>query len=185
MIFLSQLLGVPILDSRQEHVGRLRDVVIRSNGSDYPQVQGIVFKMGAAQAFIPYDCIENLSYGEVTLKKFNCSVLNQEFTTDDLFLMRDLVDQQIFDVGGVRVVRVNDLQLVKIDERFCLVGMDVSTRGLVRRLGLENWPFFGYLKPQYIDWQNVSLIPGDMAGLKLKTSYEKLERLHPADIANL
>ncbi|MFH0820703.1 MAG: CBS domain-containing protein, partial [Candidatus Peregrinibacteria bacterium] len=46
-------------------------------------------------------------------------------------------------------------------------------------------PFFGYLKPQYIDWQNVSLIPGDMAGLKLKTSYEKLERLHPADIANL
>lgn len=186
MIFLSQLLQVPIMDSRQEQVGRLKDIIVRSkNETDYPQVQGIVFKVGSGLGFIPYDCIENLSYGEVTLKKSNCSELSHEFVPEDIFLMRDLVDQQIFDMGGIRVVRVNDLQLVKIEERFCLVGIDVSSRGLIRRLGLDHWPFFKSIQSQYIDWQNVSLIPGDMAGLKLKTSYEKLEKLHPADIANL
>jgi CBS domain-containing protein/sporulation protein YlmC with PRC-barrel domain len=185
MIFLSQLFNVPIVDNRLEEIGRLKDVVVREKGDKYPEVSGIVLKMDKKNAFIPYQFIENLSYGEITLNKTNCWKMDHEFASDETQLVQDILDKQIFDVGGVRVVRVNDLELVKVDEKFLLVGIDVSNRALLRRLGLVHMPFLRRLKSNLIDWNKVSMVKGPAGNLQLETSREKLEKLHPADIANL
>jgi Mg/Co/Ni transporter MgtE len=103
----------------------------------------------------------------------------------EFLLKRDVLDEQIFDVGGIRVVRVNDLELVKVENKISLIGIDISTRALFRRLGLENLPLIKHSKSTYIDWSNVSLVKGQFGNLQLKTSREKLHKLHPADIANL
>jgi Mg/Co/Ni transporter MgtE len=100
-------------------------------------------------------------------------------------LARDVLDQQIFDVGGIRVVRVNDLELVKVEEKFALISVDVSNRALLRRLGLVNWPILRRAQSKFIDWSSLGLVKGSIGNLKLNTSREKLEKLHPADIANL
>ncbi len=184
MIFLSQLLNVPIVDSKQEEIGRVKDVIVESQSKGYPEVSGIVFQLKGKRNVIPYKCIETLGYGEITLKKTNCWKQDYDLS-DSEFLLHDILDQQIFDVEGIRVVRVNDLELVKIKEDFFLVGIDVSSRALVRRLGLVNLPILKRLQSQLIDWNNVSLVKGAIGNLQLKTSRQKLERLHPADIANL
>jgi len=185
MIFFSQLLNVPIVDSRQEGIGRLKDVIVRIREGGYPEVCAITFKRKGVSVVIPYQYIENLGYGEITLKKSDCGVEDYDYANNEILLARDLLDQQIFDVAGIRVVRVNDLELVKIEEKFSLVGIDVSNRALLRRLGLSNMPILRRARTKMIDWNNVSLVKGPVGNLQLKTSKEKLERLHPADIANL
>lgn len=185
MIFLSQLLNAEITDNKQETVGRLKDVVVKNRNKEYARVEGIVFMSKGKINFIPFHCIENFSRGELTLKKSNCWKNDYEFSSDEIFLARDVLDQQIFDVAGIRVVRVNDLQLAKIDEDFSLVGIDVSNKALLRRLGLDHFPFLRSVQSQFIEWHNVNFIKGTVGSLKLKTPYRKLEKLHPADIANL
>jgi magnesium transporter len=186
MIFFSQLLNLPIVDSRQETIGRLKDVVVKvKEAGGYPEVFAIVFRRKGRQLVIPYQYIENLGYGEITLKKSDCWTEEYEFTNKEILLARDLIDQQIFDVAGIRVVRVNDLELVKIEEKFSLVGIDISNRALLRRLGLAALPIFRVATSHIIDWNNVSLVKGPVGNLQLKTSKEKLEKLHPADIANM
>jgi len=185
MIFFSQLLKVPIIDSKQVTIGRLKDVVVKTNGGEYPKVDGILFSDGRHLSFIPHQCIETLSRGEITLSKSNCWVVDYEQDNDEFLLARDVLDQQIFDVKGIRVVRVNDLELVKIDERFSVVGIDVSNKALFRRLGLAHFPIFNRIESKFIDWHNVSLVKGQVGSLQLKTTHQKLQKLHPADIANL
>jgi magnesium transporter len=185
MIFLSQLINSPIIDSQQQTIGRLRDIVVEPKNKDYPLVKGIIFQYRRDLAFIPYSYIENLSRSEITLTKSNCWKINHEFSSDEIFLERDILDQQIFDVKGIRVVRVNDLQLVKIEENFHLVGIDVSNKALFRRLGVSELPFFRSSESKFIDWYDVNFIKGTLGSLKLKTPYQNLKKLHPADIANL
>lgn len=185
MIFFSQLIKVPIIDSKQMTIGRLQDVVVKTNGGEYPKVYGILFKDGKHLSFIPYQCIETLSRGEITLSKSNCWTIDYEPDNDEFLLFRDVLDQQIFDVKGIRVVRVNDLELVKLEDRFSVVGIDVSNKALFRRLGLAHFPIFNRMESKFIDWHNVSLVKGPVGSLQLKTTHQKLQKLHPADIANL
>lgn len=185
MIFFSQLLRVPIIDNKQETIGRLQDVVVKAHDGEFPKVHGVLFKDGKHLSFIPYPYIETLSRGEITLNKSNCWKVDYEVANDEFLLSRDVLDQQIFDVKGIRVVRVNDLQMVKIDDCFSVVGIDISNKALLRRLGLSNFLFFSGMESKYIDWHNVSLVKGPVGSLQLKTTHEKLQKLHPADIANL
>lgn len=185
MIFFSQLLRVQIIDNKQETIGRLKDVVVKAKEGGYPKVHGVLFKDGRHLSFIPYLCIETLSRGEITLNKSNCWKTEYEPANDEFLLSRDVLDQQIFDVKGIRVVRVNDLQMVKLDDGFSVVGIDISNKALFRRLGLGRMPFFRSLQSKFIDWYNVSLVKGSVGSLQLKTTHQKLQKLHPADIANL
>jgi len=185
MIFFSQLLRVPIIDNKQETVGRLKDVIVKAQEGEYPKVHGVIFQERKHLSFIPYQYIETLSRGEITLNKSNCWKVDYQPENDEFLLTRDVLDQQIFDVKGIRVVRVNDLQLVKIDNGFSIVGIDVSNKALLRRLGLSYFPLFTRMESKFIDWHNVSLVKGSVGSLQLKTTHEKLQKLHPADIANL
>ncbi len=185
MIFLSQLIGVRIFDNKQEEIGRVNDLLVEAKNVGYPRVKAVVFKRGKDKAVIPFSCVENMSRAEVTLSKSNCWKVRTSFSPEEIFLFRHVVDQQIFDVKGIRVVRVNDIQLSKIESNYCLIGIDISNKALYRRLGVGDLPFFRSSEPKFIDWHNINFVKGNVGGLKLKTPYQKLEKLHPADIANL
>lgn len=185
MIFFSKLLGAPIIDLNQDQIGVLKDIIVKSKDGEYPKLSGIIFKFRGKMAVIPYQHIETLGYGEVTLKKSQCWDLDYDYDKNEFLLAKDVLDQQIFDVGGIRVVRANDLELAMIQEKFALVGIDVSNKALLRRLGFDKFPIVRNLKSNLIDWNNVSMVKDAIGSLKLKTSREKLEKLHPADIANM
>ena len=104
--------------------------------------------------------------------------------------MRDVLDKQIIDTNGIRVVRVNDLELVRVGDSYYVANVDISGAGLARRMGLEllnrRLPprsIRGSL-PGTISWEDVELFASDQP-MRLKVPSEKLTELHPADLAEI
>lgn len=184
MIYLSQILGKKVKDSSDAVVSKLRDVLVKpKDGSHAPLFFLLLQNSKSEDSFVPFEYVENLGSGEITLTHLFPKVRVPEIKEDDyLFLNRDVLDKQIVDVAGARVVRVNDLQLGLVDKQTCVLGIDISFKGLLRRLGLSWLDFFGLLKVELIDWRNSQPIKG---ALKLDIAAKNLTRLHPADIANI
>ncbi|MBI4281313.1 magnesium transporter [Candidatus Uhrbacteria bacterium] len=183
MIFLSQILGSAVYDSAHERVGKLHDLIARvQTGKPYPFIHALLVERHGKQEFIHYTDIENLSPREITLKAARSHIEHCKSAKDDLFLKRDVIDKQIIDVRGVKVVRANDVQLGKVDDAFGVLGIDVSTKGILRRLGFGWVDFFNVLKPKYLDWKDVNTMRGQ---LQVNVPFTNLKKLHPADIANI
>jgi Mg2+ transporter MgtE len=109
-----------------------------------------------------------------------------ELKEDDILLSRDVLDKQIIDTDGARVVRVNDVELVRVNGTIYVSNVDVSWVGIMRRLGLVGLAHFlsGHLKKKGIAWDDVELMRRDKE-MHLRVPAEKLHELHPADLAEI
>jgi magnesium transporter len=110
--------------------------------------------------------------------------------SQDLYLVRDILDKQIIDTDGLRVVRVNDLDLARVGAQFYVANVDVGGLGLLRRLGLAKAAqqvasrLGRRLPAGEISWDDVELLPGDQP-MRLKVPGAKMAELHPADLAEI
>jgi magnesium transporter len=183
MLYLSQLLGRPIREVEGERVATLKDVIVRL-GEDHPPVTGIIGHYRRRDIFFLRSNIIELNEHGVRL---NTDILNlRKFTRreGEVLLARDVLDKQLIDVDGKRVVRVNDVQLVEAGGEWRVTGADVTLAGLWRRLFPQN--FVGSTRTvEVIDWADVGYLATDAAGVQLKSSRDKLARLHPVEIARL
>lgn len=183
MIYLSHILNAKIFDSADERVGILKDVVVRATEGEYAPLTYLVIKSNhEGDVWIAYDYVENLSRGEITLKTLYDRIVPIPPEKDSLLLRRDVLDQQIVDVDGARVVRVNDLQIGFVENVMCVIGMDVSTKGLLRRLNMAWLDTFNWIAPKIVDWRSAQVIKGMV---HVNSLSKDLVRLHPADIANI
>ena len=110
---------------------------------------------------------------------------------NEILLRADLLDKQIVDIEGRKVIRVNDVRLDEIEGRLRVVAVDVGASGLVRRLGMEG-PFrtiargFRTTVPErYIDWEDVDPLDSTIASIRLRVPHARLAELHPADLADI
>jgi CBS domain-containing protein len=183
MLYLSQLLGRPIRQSSGLAAATLKDVIVRL-GEDHPPVTGIVAYIQRRDIFFSRANIVELNEHGVRL---NTDILNlREFTRreGEVLLARDVLDKQLIDVDGKRVVRVNDVQLIEGGGEWRVTGADVTFAGLWRRLFPQN--FVGSTRTvEVIDWADVGYLATDAATVRLKSSRHKLARLHPVEIARL
>lgn len=184
MIYLSHLLNSVIEDSSDKDIGVLRDILIRHDNEGYPAVEAILIKdkKHKNNVCIPFKYVENLSRQEISLNKTYSKVETIDVGKNYIYLMRDILDNQIIDVNGIRVVRVNDVKLAVIEGELSVVGLDISFKGVLRRMGLAWLDFPNIFKVNLINWKDAQHVHGE---LKLNTISEKLNRLHPADIANI
>jgi len=185
MLYLSHIIGTKILDSADHVIGLLQDLVISPKTGEYAPVRFLVVKpvKGRKDVFIPYEYVDDFSKEEVSLKTlFKKVEVEKQVSERSVFLDRDVLDQQIVDVSGIRVVRVNDLRMGKVNGKMCVLGIDISTRGLLRRMGIEWMDVFNWFKVNMIDWRKAQPIRRE---LKLSMSSNDLDRLHPADLANI
>ena len=184
-MYLSQLLKSSVTDSSDATVGVLKDVLIQPKVGVYNPLLYVVIRMkrGGAEVMVPYDYVSNVSSGEVALKNLWANVPQVESPADCVGLQKGVLDQQIVDVGGARVVRVNDLKLGEFQNQMCVLGIDVSFKGILRRLGLGGVDIFNLVKVNLIDWRKAQLIKHGV--LKLNTISKDLTKLHPADLANI
>src|ERR671933_929161 len=183
MLYLSQLLGRPIREVEGERVAVLKDVIVRL-GEDHPPVTGLVARYRRRDFFVPRARLAQMDAHGVRL---NSDILDlRRFTRRDgeVLLARDVLDKQLIDVDDKRVVRVNDVQLVEAGGEWRVTGADVTLAGLWRRLVPQG--FAGSTRPvEVIDWAHVRYLATDAAALPLKSSSDKLARLHPVEIARL
>jgi len=183
MLYLSQVLGRPILDLDGERVATLRDVIVRLGEEDHPPVAGFVARYRRRDFFLPRWRISHFAEDGVRL---NSDILDlRPFMRRDgeVLLSRDVLDKQLIDVDGKRVVRVNDVQIIEAANDWRVTGADVSLAGLWRRLAPA---FMRSGRPvEVIDWADVGYLATDAATVQLKSSRGKLARLHPVEIARL
>lgn len=185
MPYISELLNNKITDSSDSFVGYLEDIVIGPKGENFSPLEFLVIKSkDLNQVFVPYSYVENFTSSDISLKNiFSKIALNKLPDSTFIYLKKEVLDKQIVDVSGTRVVRVDDLRIGYVENRMCVLGIDTSVRGLLRRLGWEKLFFAKIFKVHFIDWRQAELLGS--GPLQLKTMAENLKKLHPADLANI
>ena len=183
MLYLSQVLGRPIRDKEGGRVATVKDVIV-SLGEDHPPVMGIVAREGGRDFFFPRSSITELNPQGVRLNSDKIDRTPFERRDGEVLLARDVLDKQLIDVDGKRVVRVNDVQLIEAGGELRVTGADVSLQGLWRRLAPSGLARTKH-PVEVIDWADVGYLATDKASVQLRSSRDKLARLHPVEIARL
>ena len=183
-LYLAQILGNPVLDAGGAEIGSVRDLVARFGSEHHPPVTGIVVRQRRREFFVERSEVEIITFKTVKLSSYRLNLRPFERRPGEMLLRRDILDKQLIDVDGRRVVRANDLQLDWRDGDYRLVGVDVSAQALVRRLGPEalTQNVRGH---SLIDWEHVDSFATDVPMVRLKLRHEGLKKLHPVDLAHL
>ena len=184
-IYFSHLLDRPVYDSSGKTVGKLKDIAVRWDGG-MPRVTGI--RLSTKQhKLIPADAAGEWNRAGVKLVKAIEAINAVDICEEELYVRKWLLDKQIIDLKGSKLVRVNDILLSGSEEgekpQLFLLAADVGIRGLLRRIGLE--VLAGSLENRYISWQSISPLESRTGSLKLNRDKDQLKELHPADIADL
>ena len=193
---LTELLGATVYDPSGA-AGRVREVTIAPQ-EDRSKVASLIVKTKSGNRVLPFSAIVDINGGiRATTAAGEWAAANG---TEGLFLLeRDLLDQQVIDVNGRKVVRVNDVDLQLEPQKdkntrpaLRVHSVDVGARGAIRRLLRGVAPktalqvLLGKIPPRSIPWDFVDVIETDPARrVKLKISHEGLAKLHPADIADI
>jgi len=188
MLYLSQLQGKQVWDAWSEPLGKLQDVLVGNVDQPFPPVRAIAMETpDGAERLIPASQLSGL-FPSILLKVPGEEVRPYTPKGDELRLVDRVLDRQIVDIDGRRVVRVNDVQLARLRDQFCITGVDVGGQGLLRRLGLEPVAqavatrLKRRLPAQVIPWEDVAPVQ-DTDPLRLRISRDKISQLPPADIA--
>jgi magnesium transporter len=186
MLYVSQILSRPIFDARKEAVATISDVIVRYGEEEYPPVIGLVARYRRRNFFMPGRDISELGLHGARMRSTVLDLTPFVRREGEVLLGKDVLDNQLIDVDGKRVVRVNDVQIIEVGDMWRVTGADVGLQGFLRRLMPKG--FYGSDRPvEVIDWADVGYLATDTATVtvKLKSSKDKLSRLHPVEIAQL
>jgi len=186
MLYLSQILSRPIFDARNEKIASINDILVKYGVEEYPPVIGLVARLRRRNFFIPGRNISEIGLHGAKMSSAKLDLTPFERREGEVLLGKDVLDNQLIDVDGKRVVRVNDVQLIDAGDFWRVTGADVSLRGFLRRLMPKG--FYGSDRPvEVLDWADVGYLATDTATVtvQLKSSKDKLSRLHPVEIAQL
>jgi len=184
MIYFSQILKKKVLTEDEIEVGRLDDLVFLTETT--PIVTKILVKTKTGKILIPIDFLIKINDHIYIRKNYEETTLSE----NELYILRNLLDKQIIDISGSKVVRVNDVVLQKEKNEWYVMGVDVGILGILRRLGLAyfgekilgtlRWPLFS----QFLSWAQIQPLELARGEVRLKKEEKKLEKLRPEDLAD-
>jgi len=188
MAYLSEILGRPVTDLDGKSVGKLKDVIVRPWAEfPHPLIEAITIETkGGVSRSYPFAAVAALLSPVIPLKYRAEEAPTFELKDDDVLLSRDVLDKQIIDTDGARVVRVNDVELIRVNGTIYVSNVDISWLGILRRMGLVGLAHFlsGRIKQKGISWDDVELMRRDQS-MQLRVPAERLHELHPADLAEI
>ena len=195
MIYLSQLMGNPVYAADGEKIGSVSDLGI-ATGEVFPRVTSLAFKgPGRTPFMISWrKYVDTYDEKEIHLKVPAVEIRFSYLQPDEVLIARDILNKQIVDTRGMRVVRVNDLKLSDTSStQLRLLGAEVGARGILR--GLAPWleravvavaKVFGRrIDEQIIAWNYMDLLDRDLSEVQLSVTHKRLDELHPADVADI
>ena len=190
MQFLSRCIGLPVRDPSGEPLGSIADLIV-AIGRKYPPVTGLVASTDRRRIFIPWRDVATFDTTGARLRVRTIDIGKFRQRDNEILLKANLLDKQIVDIEGRKVIRVNDLSLDNVEGRLRLVAVDVGAAGLLRRLGIEG-PFrtiarniHASVPERYIDWEDVDPLDTTIASVRLRVPHARLAELHPADLASI
>ena len=188
--FISEIAGRTAMVA-DKAVGKVTDFIVTRPDDTFPHIDGFIIKTRNGQRFAPMATIIDVDHdGRVVLSATPHAPAFPEEET--LYLVEDLLDKQIVDVDGRKVVRINDIEVAHTGESMRVVAADIGLSGLIRRLGFKSIAkrftpgLVGRIPRNLIAWDNVAPIgdanPGE---IHLSVSEHRLARLHPSDLAEI
>ncbi len=190
-IYLSSVIGRSVINNNGDQIGVLRDLIMVP-GEVFPEVSHIVIKSRKGIKTLPWSEVTLFTHVVISTGSIKPHHLASYVPGDgDILVKRDLLDKQIVDVDGAKVVRVNDIKLGKMNQKLCIFSVDIGFRGLLRRLGYERFGerFAQAIKrdiPQSeISWEYVQPLEANSSRLALNIARNQMNEMHPADLADI
>lgn len=197
--YVSQIIGCKICDVNGIRLGSVMDImvntaqpIVSNEDTIRPAITGLKTKINGSVHYLNFEHIKivnkNKRFSFVCNKAEN---LTQTALENSLPLGKNILDRQIVDINGRKLVRVNDIRLVSIASGTYAIAVDIGTEGLLRRLGVANLVnkslnlFNTTLPTRFILWDDVEALDTTNFNIKLSQSSSKLQRLHPSDLADI
>jgi magnesium transporter len=187
MLYLSEVLNLPIIDSQNRTLGRVADLTARP-ASNYPRIALIKVRTGRrSHRYISWEEVMDFESTQIILSRRGSDLTLARLQDEDILLAKNVLDKQIVDLEDRKLVRVQDVQLARMGRDLQVLGVDISTSALVRRLGFRRLAdaITRRYPPPAVEWRDVNLTDWRDPNLKLRLPKESLKRLHPADLAEI
>jgi CBS domain-containing protein len=187
LLSVAGLIGSPVIHQGGQEVGTLVDLVCHwDSEQSYPPLSGILVKVGRRIVWTPADEIASVAARRIQLKTARLDLRDFQPRSGEAKLVDDVLDHQLVDVEGARVVRAADLYLTASGDKVLLVGVDVSYASLLRRLGPARFRTRPSLRA-VIDWSSIQSFGqiDSQNNLRLSANSRELRRLRAADLADL
>ena len=184
ILHLSAVVGSPLRDANGERLGKVEDLSVRLGGTGYPPITGFLVNVAGRTSFLGADRVSEIATDGVVMRKAKLDLRPFERRAEEVLLKRDLLDRQLINVQGARLVRANEIELALVAGSWRVVGVDTGPRGGLRRLlpkGLGAHVATG----EFLDWAGVEPFVGHVPTVRLRVPHPKLAKLHPAQIADL
>jgi len=195
----SVILDKDILDADRKFIGKMWDISVKMS-EVYPKSDELIIKKGffkRVYASVSFSTVSEIDEEIVISLKSSDIKFEPAPKNYDFLLKRDILDQQVVDTYNHKVIRVNDIHLLRIDHELMVAHVDIGLRGLVRRLGWERWidacarlikPKSGYLKKDdMVSWKYVQPVAINSSGMtmKLSVSQKQLLSIPAADLSEI
>lgn len=197
--FYSQVVGCKVFDVRKHYLGKVMDFVVDLSpaatieGEPFrPQLNAILVKYNKETYYLSFTQISVAeSDGRSLIFVNGVSRVDATIAGETLLLGQGFLDQQIVDINGRKVVRVNDIQMVSFSNAIYAIAVDVGIEGLLRRLGIAKQLaailrlFNGKISSHFILMDDVAAVDNSSYNIKLSKTSSKLDKLHPSDLADI
>lgn len=189
--YLSRVLGKKVFTTLNVSIGKISDILV-SLELGKPRLIALEVRTGAGTVLFDYSMITfTETKGQYA---FQCADINKTLAgvpENAVFLKNNVMDRQIVDINGKKLVRVNDIRIACTATGTFVMAVDVGMDGLLRRLGIAK-PLKQLLQPFHVDipsklilWDEVETIDFGDSSIKLSTAYTKLETLHASELADI
>lgn len=185
--YFSAFQGQKVIDNQGRVIGRIKDFAI-TPGETLLEVSRIIYTSNILRESItvPMSSVESFD-GSFRLKIPREEIPPGKLSDHEMLIMETILDKQIVDIDGLKVVRVNDVLLTRIKDKLCVVGVDVGFKGIMRRLGL-GWVsgrLLTTMPDNLIAWSYIDPLDPGLRRIHLKIPRKQIGDLHPADIADI
>ena len=184
VLHLSLVVGGALRDAAGERLGRVEDLIVRLGEPGYPPITGFLVSVAGRRSYVAAERVAAMEEGGVALRRAQLDLERFERRPEEVLLKADVLDHQLINVDGARLVRANEIELARLEGWWRVIGVDTGPRGGLRRLLPRR------LAPRiavgaFLDWASVEPFVGHVPSVKLRVPHPRLAKLHPAQIADL
>jgi magnesium transporter len=189
-LYFSSVLGKTVINEAGQEIGKLWDLIMVP-GETFPEVSHLLVKRRKDVVSVLWREVSLFNPFVISIQGSPSEVPAFAPKEGEILVKRDILDRQIVDVDGAKVVRVNDLKLGGYKDLLCIFSVDIGFRGLLRRLGYEKMgeklarSFNRDIPCQEISWEYVQPLEMNLSRLTLTMARDQLAEMHPADIAHI
>jgi CBS domain-containing protein len=184
ILHLSLVVGGDLVDVDGRRLGRVDDLLVRFGEDGYPPVSAAVARVAGRDVFVPAEQLAEIEHGRITVSDPRLDLQPFERREGELLLKQDMLDRQLINVDGARLVRANEIEIARVEGWWRVVGIDVSAHSLLRRLLPRR--FAPRVRVSgFLDWASLEPFTGHIPTIRLRVPHPKLALLHPAEIADL